>query len=553
MLFVNVVFSQTPVSRATLTTTPYSWGMRLVPTLPYLQNTWASFVNIIDDGTPWSTKGNALGTNTLFIGATDNRSLIFKTNNIQRLKIDSLGIFKMAPITNTATIGTSLGEYWFNPTSLTGTGFTWYNPRSATNYFSTKTDSIIYMGDKIVRAGGVSDGYWFGTETNHNLNFAVGMTALGALPAVSIVTTSVGNGGLLINPGSTTYSTDACMRIKQGTATYAFNISNTSNTIRPFAVQNAALGSNVIMSNKCAVGSTNTPLATLDVTGSMSVSTTATLAGAVKALSTFSAGTTSTLTGKTRIGGTVAPSATLDVTGTMSVSSTSTVNGLRCIGGFSTASTFSAGTTSTLVGATRIGSSTAPSATLDVTGTMSVSSTSSLNGVFNNGALTTSTTFSAGTTSTLTGATRIGGTVAPSATLDVTGTMSVSGTSTLNGTVNNTTLSVASTATIAGNAIKTTTNTLGTAYLPTVISATATLDFGSTAAGASTDLTIALTGALDGNPVSVGVVVGSVVANGVFTAWVSAADTVKVRFTNTNLVTALDPASGVFKVVVFKN
>lgn len=89
------------------------------------------------------------------------------------------------------------------------------------------------------------------------------------------------------------------------------------------------------------------------------------------------------------------------------------------------------------------------------------------------------------------------------------------------------------------------------AAISKILSASATLNFGSTAAGASTDLTITVTGAVDGDPVFLGVPNGSTLANGVFTAWVSAADTVKVRFTNTNLLAALDPASGTFRVAVF--
>lgn len=85
-----------------------------------------------------------------------------------------------------------------------------------------------------------------------------------------------------------------------------------------------------------------------------------------------------------------------------------------------------------------------------------------------------------------------------------------------------------------------------------VLSTTGVLDFGSTAAGASTDLTIALAGAALGDCVILGVPNGSTLANGVFSAWVSAANTVKVRFTNTNLVTALDPASGTFRVTVMQ-
>lgn len=78
----------------------------------------------------------------------------------------------------------------------------------------------------------------------------------------------------------------------------------------------------------------------------------------------------------------------------------------------------------------------------------------------------------------------------------------------------------------------------------------ATLDFPSTAAGTSSDLTITVTNALDGDICSVGVPNGSTVANGTFTCWVSSANTATVRFSNNNLVTALDPASGTFKVAV---
>jgi hypothetical protein len=87
---------------------------------------------------------------------------------------------------------------------------------------------------------------------------------------------------------------------------------------------------------------------------------------------------------------------------------------------------------------------------------------------------------------------------------------------------------------------------------PVALTNSATLNFGNTAAGAATDLTITVTGAADGDAVALGVPNGSTVANGSFTAWVSATDTVTVRFSNSNLVTALDPASGTFKVRVFK-
>jgi hypothetical protein len=84
------------------------------------------------------------------------------------------------------------------------------------------------------------------------------------------------------------------------------------------------------------------------------------------------------------------------------------------------------------------------------------------------------------------------------------------------------------------------------------LSGSATLNFGSTAAASSADLTITVTGAADGDIVSLGVPNGSVNANSCYTVWVSAADTVTVRFNNYQTVGAIDPASGTFKVKVLK-
>ena len=82
--------------------------------------------------------------------------------------------------------------------------------------------------------------------------------------------------------------------------------------------------------------------------------------------------------------------------------------------------------------------------------------------------------------------------------------------------------------------------------------ASATLDFASTAASTSTDLTITVTGAALNDIVSFGVPNGSVNANSCFTAWVSATNTVTIRFNNYQTVGAIDPASGTFKVSVIK-
>lgn len=86
--------------------------------------------------------------------------------------------------------------------------------------------------------------------------------------------------------------------------------------------------------------------------------------------------------------------------------------------------------------------------------------------------------------------------------------------------------------------------------LARVLTGSATLDFANLAAIGCSDLTITVTGAVDGDDVVVSPPNVSMVANSTFTAWVSAANTVSVRFCT--LISG-DPASGTFKVTVIKN
>ena len=83
------------------------------------------------------------------------------------------------------------------------------------------------------------------------------------------------------------------------------------------------------------------------------------------------------------------------------------------------------------------------------------------------------------------------------------------------------------------------------------LTGSATLNFPSTTTLLSADLTITVTGAADGDVVSLGVPNAAVNANTSYSAWVSAANTVTVRFNNYSAGT-VDPASGLFKVFVTK-
>jgi hypothetical protein len=83
-----------------------------------------------------------------------------------------------------------------------------------------------------------------------------------------------------------------------------------------------------------------------------------------------------------------------------------------------------------------------------------------------------------------------------------------------------------------------------------ILSATATLDFGSVAANSFADLTITVTGAALGDTVSIGVPNGSLLNDISFFGWVSATNTVTVRCSNVSSTTARDPASGTFRATV---
>ncbi|MDQ7780954.1 MAG: hypothetical protein RDV41_14755, partial [Planctomycetota bacterium] len=91
----------------------------------------------------------------------------------------------------------------------------------------------------------------------------------------------------------------------------------------------------------------------------------------------------------------------------------------------------------------------------------------------------------------------------------------------------------------------------GGAPFKRILSASSALDFSSTGIQSSTDLTIGVTGAAIGDTVALGVPNAAVIANSCFTAWVSAADTVTVRFNNYSIA-PLDPSSATFRVTVIK-
>ena len=90
------------------------------------------------------------------------------------------------------------------------------------------------------------------------------------------------------------------------------------------------------------------------------------------------------------------------------------------------------------------------------------------------------------------------------------------------------------------------------AHLPNLLFGSATIDFGSVSAGASTSSSIPVQGAKPGDVVALGIP-GPVGNNDLlFLAFVGSANLVSISLTNTHASNSVDPASGVYTAVVFK-
>jgi hypothetical protein len=83
------------------------------------------------------------------------------------------------------------------------------------------------------------------------------------------------------------------------------------------------------------------------------------------------------------------------------------------------------------------------------------------------------------------------------------------------------------------------------------LSGSATLDFPNTGNGNASDLTITVTGASEGDVVAIGVPNAAIQPHSCYTAWVSATNTVTIRFNNYGSGSH-NPASATFKVKVLK-
>lgn len=83
------------------------------------------------------------------------------------------------------------------------------------------------------------------------------------------------------------------------------------------------------------------------------------------------------------------------------------------------------------------------------------------------------------------------------------------------------------------------------------LTATSVLDFPDTPGGDNSDLTVTVTGAAEGDPVAIGIPVAAILDESTYLSWVSAPNTVTIRFINFSL-SSQNPPSATFKVVVSK-
>lgn len=149
--------------------TKFGWPQKMVPVKLYSDSTWISV--LFKEDLPnfangfWGLAGNALATNTLFIGSTNNRSLVFKTNNVQRGKFDTLGNFginQSLPL-SLLHIGSNIGlinrDVVFISNNFSPTAFgSQLSVRTATTYAAIGNNaSIIYLDGNITSpASGVN-------------------------------------------------------------------------------------------------------------------------------------------------------------------------------------------------------------------------------------------------------------------------------------------------------------------------------------------------------------------------------------------------------------
>lgn len=291
----------------------------------------------------WYNNGNALGTNTAFIGSTDNRSFTMKTyTNTGYVKFDSLANFVIKPRSTLGNVYNFI-PYTGQASPLIPALYIGQTTPGSTNYaiLSDTIDMIFNSPRKFkMRAAGTNVFEANPTPTTGTVYFNRWIPkTLGSITASLAVYNNWFSGN---NVGYATGNITSLISNYFENSTYtAVAASTITNLYTVYSISNT-LGSNMAATNNWAMAANGN-------------------FGAIKA----------------RIGSiTTAPTATFEVSGTMSVSSTSSLNGLTDLGNETIAGTMSVGSTFTASGS------------------------AALTGIVNTGNISSSGTFSAGSTCT---------------------------------------------------------------------------------------------------------------------------------------------------------
>ena len=94
--------------------------------------------------------------------------------------------------------------------------------------------------------------------------------------------------------------------------------------------------------------------------------------------------------------------------------------------------------------------------------------------------------------------------------------------------------------------------TVGGNPMPSILTGSATLSFGTVAAGNENEQTFSVTGATPGSLVALGIPDSAETTGTVYHAWVSAADTVTVKLSNVNSIGPVTINTQIFKIAVFQ-
>lgn len=334
------VFGQTKISDLPATTT--LTGVELFPVVQggvTKKTTAAQIVSLsaasATNYVPYSgaTGSVNLGANSFSVGAVStlsqvvtntisskgNDSLLFFTNSSQRFKINNDGTFRLSSTTNT---NSASGGMWYNFTTLTGTaaptGFTFYNPSNSfwekvATFRNQSTGIHIQLSNSAASMAG-----WLKPMRNQGIGIqdSLGTTGL-----------RVDQGGkVVINPSAS--GTQVAIFTVLGTMSVSGTSTLAGQTIsqdRIRFVTNVAFTPSLSGS---IYKSQDHGLAFHGVAGGTNDFIMATPAG--QALFKNPTGSNNVIlaeSGKVRIGQNSIPSANLDVTGTMSVSSTATISG----------------------------------------------------------------------------------------------------------------------------------------------------------------------------------------------------------------------------------